>query len=79
MASVFEFGVRRRGKSLLPQDQVAKRNQFDDSARKIACILRRAMMDAGFSSDHFAVVGFKTDVELEEFLRLAAALKRRRR
>ena len=78
MPEVLDFGKRRAGKSLLPQDQIAKRNEFDDSARQLACTVRRAMVDRLCPGSENVLLCFATEAEAGEFLRLMAKVQRRK-
>lgn len=79
MTKFLDFGKRREGKSVLPQDQIAKRNEFDDTARQLACIVRRATIDKLCPGSENVLMCFQTEAEASEFLRLMAAVKRRRK
>jgi hypothetical protein len=79
MVAVLDFGKRRIGKSCLPQDQIAKRNEFDKSARNLACIVRRAEVDTTCVDSENILICFRTKAEADEFLYLMAKVQRRRR
>lgn len=77
---ILHFGKRRIGKSLLPQDQIAKRNEFDDAARMLACLVRRARVGRLFIEPQQNVyLCFGKAEEASEFLRLMAKVQRRRK
>ena len=79
MTEVLNFGKRRAGKSLLPQDQIAKRNEFDEAARQLACLVRRASVDELCRGSENVLICFNTEAEAKEFWRLMAKVQRRRK
>ena len=59
--------------------EMVKRNEFDEAARQLACLLRRASVDELCRGSENVLICFDTSAEAVEFWRFMVKVQRRRK